>query len=502
VEHQQLLLLLDGLDEVRSSQRDACVIAINQFQQAYSTELVVCSRIRDYEALSHRLKVQIAVAVRSLTPEQVQSYLDSLSTDLSGLKQLLQTDEAFRELAQSPLLLNMMVLAYQGIMLTDLPKPEILAKRRSQVFDAYIERMFQRQGTTQLYSQPQTIGWLSWLAQQMMRHSQTIVLIERIQRGWLHTSKQRLLYTLISAFTISTVLGLMYGIATTVSFGVADGLRIGLFTWAASTLLQAIVVWFVVDIERLPNTPQQVARQNVAYSLGTGVILGMSIGMIAAIDRGFAVGGTLGFVSGAIGGVVDWLMGSHFTQSALGLTETLKWSWKRIQTQLWFWLPIGIATGLGFHGLGLLSPSLGNSLLNGAITGTVAAIATGLDASSEIESKTQPNQGIWQSAKNCLLIACLTTPTLVLSALLLSVPLYIALIFSWLISLNLGGSACVVHLSLRLTFWLDRRIPWNTAHFLNYATQLTFLQKVGGGYLFVHRLLMEHFAQKTLPPQN
>jgi hypothetical protein len=37
-------------------------------------------------------------------------------------------------------------------------------------------------------------------------------------------------------------------------------------------------------------------------------------------------------------------------------------------------------------------------------------------------------------------------------------------------------------------------IPWNYARFLDYATERLFLQKVGGGYIFVHRMLLEHFA--------
>jgi len=37
-------------------------------------------------------------------------------------------------------------------------------------------------------------------------------------------------------------------------------------------------------------------------------------------------------------------------------------------------------------------------------------------------------------------------------------------------------------------------IPWNYARFLDYATEHIFLQKVGGGYIFIHRMLMEHFA--------
>lgn len=40
--------------------------------------------------------------------------------------------------------------------------------------------------------------------------------------------------------------------------------------------------------------------------------------------------------------------------------------------------------------------------------------------------------------------------------------------------------------------------PWNYARFLDDAIDRLFLQKVGGGYIFVHRLLMEHFAQMEI----
>ena len=33
------------------------------------------------------------------------------------------------------------------------------------------------------------------------------------------------------------------------------------------------------------------------------------------------------------------------------------------------------------------------------------------------------------------------------------------------------------------------------ARFLDHAADLIFLQKVGGGYRFIHRLLLEHFAE-------
>nr|MDJ0568382.1 zinc ribbon domain-containing protein [Pleurocapsa sp. MO_192.B19] len=40
------------------------------------------------------------------------------------------------------------------------------------------------------------------------------------------------------------------------------------------------------------------------------------------------------------------------------------------------------------------------------------------------------------------------------------------------------------------------RIPWNYARFLDYASERLLMKKVGGGYIFYHRMLMEHFDQR------
>jgi predicted lipid-binding transport protein (Tim44 family) len=61
-----------------------------------------------------------------------------------------------------------------------------------------------------------------------------------------------------------------------------------------------------------------------------------------------------------------------------------------------------------------------------------------------------------------------------------------------------GGKDCIQHLTLRLILYAHGYIPWNYARFLDYATERIFLQKVGGGYIFIHRLLLEHFAQMEL----
>ncbi len=52
VEHDELSLLLDGLDEVLPERRAACVKAVNGFRKRHGTvPMVICCRVRDYEML-------------------------------------------------------------------------------------------------------------------------------------------------------------------------------------------------------------------------------------------------------------------------------------------------------------------------------------------------------------------------------------------------------------------------------------------------------------------
>ncbi|NER53036.1 MAG: hypothetical protein F6J92_41660 [Symploca sp. SIO1A3] len=90
---------------------------------------------------------------------------------------------------------------------------------------------------------------------------------------------------------------------------------------------------------------------------------------------------------------------------------------------------------------------------------------------------------------------------LVSSAALIIIGLVVGLIMGLIAGLTAGlrsgGEACIQHFTLRLILCRNNYIPWNYARFLNYATECIFLQKVGGGYIFIHRMLMEHFAQMS-----
>jgi hypothetical protein len=112
---QQLILLLDGLDEVKEDYRNDCVRALNKFIGDYpQTEVAVCSRVKDYEALTERLQLSSALCLQPLSPEQVHQFLDNVGGSLAGLKALLKNDAQLEQFAQTPLIANFMSVAYQG----------------------------------------------------------------------------------------------------------------------------------------------------------------------------------------------------------------------------------------------------------------------------------------------------------------------------------------------------------------------------------------------------
>ena len=63
-----------------------------------------------------------------------------------------------------------------------------------------------------------------------------------------------------------------------------------------------------------------------------------------------------------------------------------------------------------------------------------------------------------------------------------------------------GGLASFRHYVLRYLLWRTGSVPWHYVPFLDYAAEHILLRKVGGGYIFIHRLLLEYFASLDSTP--
>jgi predicted lipid-binding transport protein (Tim44 family) len=82
----------------------------------------------------------------------------------------------------------------------------------------------------------------------------------------------------------------------------------------------------------------------------------------------------------------------------------------------------------------------------------------------------------------------------------LVVGLVVGLVLFPVLSLYFGGAAVIQHYTLRLVLWRTGTAPLNYVPFLDYAAERIFLRRVGGGYIFIHRMLMEYFA--SLEPKQ
>ena len=114
VESDRLLLLLDGLDEVATPKLADCVKAINEFRQTRGlVPIVVCCRTHVYTGVHVSVRLNSAIAIRQLTSEQADLYLDQAGDQLAGLHQVIHDDPVLQEIATSPLMLQVMSKAFR-----------------------------------------------------------------------------------------------------------------------------------------------------------------------------------------------------------------------------------------------------------------------------------------------------------------------------------------------------------------------------------------------------
>jgi DNA polymerase III delta prime subunit len=429
IKNNDLLLLLDGLDEVLPERREACACAIDDFRREHGlTPLAVCCRIEEYEALTDRLDLKGAVSLQPLTEEQVDDYLDRIGQELTSLRAALKDDPTLYELAQTPLMLSIMTLAYRGMSVHYLQPLETVGARRKHIFDNYVERMFKprthrtipdvsddKRLDDERFSEEETIHWLSWLARRM---------IERMQPDWLPTRAQQRIVTV----GVAVMIGLLFGTLA------------GLLSYSSSEFFFEMLAGLMIAYGGYGYSKD--IRPVETLRLSWGVMLTAAV----------------------IAGLLAWLF--YFDHPYVPL--------------------VGLFSAL-FIGL-----------FFGLIKG-------------EIDTRTVPNEGIHRSARNALSIWLLIVLLFGLLGGLFfktSFGLFVGIIGGVLIGLfsglplclHYGGRACIQHTVLRIMLWRNGFAPLNYVRFLDYAAGRIFLRKVGGGYIFVHRLLLDYFA--SLEPEE
>ncbi|MBA2679209.1 MAG: hypothetical protein H0U76_12525 [Ktedonobacteraceae bacterium] len=116
-----------------------------------------------------------------------------------------------------------------------------------------------------------------------------------------------------------------------------------------------------------------------------------------------------------------------------------------------------------------------------------------------------PNEGLYRSATNGLVGGLVGWSIIgVIFSLLLKLQeglffklqegLFFGLPFGMIIGLIAGLHAVIQHFLLRFWLWRSGSFPFEAGTFLEDARARHLLQRVGGSYRFVHRLLLDYFA--------
>ncbi|WP_297324284.1 TIR domain-containing protein [Nitrosomonas sp.] len=502
--------LLDGLDEVRTENQPNCVEAINKYiDEFHPSGLVVCSRLKEYQWLPERLKMNGAICIEPLNQQQIDSYFAALGDELKSLRMAIQEDTALQELAQSPLMLNIMSMAYQSADSESLVEKELpVETRRTKIFDAYVEKMFQRkESTNQIFPKEKVKLWLSWLAKKMQEQSQSVLFVENIQPSWLDNWKQRFAYGAILSLNIGLFLGLFFFLLgllislpdTTINdvrlvgklkAGLVLGFLIGLFARSSSSTLNGIICALITGL---------VSFYSPEGLLGNGSASG-------AVFIGFAVG----LITSSLGPLNN-----------IKATEELSWMADAFFNNLKIYLLINILFW------GSLAEFTSDSGLMGVFLGFFFGIVTGISGGYIEKIKTDkntPNQGIILSIKNSILTGLVALITFISAYSLLFIfiafylkrttaeiftsgntvlatgPLVTGLYIASVMTFKHGLGSALKHYTLRLVLWCNGKTPLKFIPCLDHCAKLILLKKVGGGYIFIHRMLLEYFAK--LEPTN
>jgi DNA polymerase III delta prime subunit len=355
----EILLLLDGLDEMEETSRPACIIAINAYHRDHMAAIVVCSRTTEYEtaASRHRLILQRAVVVQTLTHEDVDTSLVQAGKPLAALHNALKKNAALRELATTPLILNILILTYQGTSVRSLSSKQSLLLQ--QVWNDYIRRMVARKGNSKRYPLRQTQVWLSWLARKMREHNQTIFYMEHLQPTWLSPGQQHIydwlairLPVIFVGVLITLLTGSLIGGTDSwllLQYGVLGGFLGGLWHSPLEDLEgqgKRHHVWIKRLIKRL------------VISACIGLVSGLSFGPSydyywQAYDLSY------GIVIGLGSLLLQYLLTIPFHAGTSSIKNTSSQSWKRVGSlfqkvrgpriflvTVIFWLGFGLSTGL------------------------------------------------------------------------------------------------------------------------------------------------------------
>jgi hypothetical protein len=397
-----LLLLLDGVDEVATDHQTACVQAINTYLSKHNlAPLVVGCRSQEYTNLNARLEIEGAVEIELLDLSAIEQALVHVPT-AQGVLLALQADRLLRELATTPLMVNVLLLAHGG---QDVPivQAQTVEERRQVLWTTYVRRMLIRRPLEPPRQVAQALHYLRWLARLLREQSETDFLIDNLQPTVLRSVGLWRWYqvsiVVIGGLIGGFVFGPIFDLHARLRNGLGNGLGSGFNTALFFGLIggfdcarrpvkrQETLIWFWSRFQTavraaLCGKVRIVRRFALLGGLFGLLIGGLIYGRLGLLIYGLIVGVVGWFGSSLIYGLNEGWQVQELTarrRAGEGIHASLRVG---LMLGLVYGLAIGLVFGLGLGLPGGLMSGLRTGLevgrTYGALSGIVSALLSGI----------------------------------------------------------------------------------------------------------------------------
>lgn len=377
IQGDHILPLFDGLDEVETSSRAACIDAINIYRQEHGfLHMVVCCRSNDYDVLPNRLVLDHAIVIKNLTFHQIDEYIEQGGEDLAAMQLVLQNEPELHTFLSTPLMLRICAYSARGMSEKDI---QALRFSRNVMLTHYIERLLLKE-VQYPYTVQDITKFLSWLAWKMEQHNVSEVYIERLQPSWMEDGHLRNRYQhsvvrlvialqcLVSGGLVAWlkgglkngvvgsgngILGLFGGGSGNTMLGwMAPGLGGGTQGGMSLVIILGIVIWLVTVLVGSPSLPSLTLRailHGLKHGVWAGLKLGVGIGVLViplfAWRGGLNYGITYGLGTGCLLGMLMGLMRGFATGLRHGQSPIQPGAFAERLVNALIW---GICGGLSF----------------------------------------------------------------------------------------------------------------------------------------------------------
>ncbi len=556
-----IIPMLDGLDEVRENLRYRCIRAINQFRaELTNPAMVICSRIDEYVSIGEKLNLEAAVVLLPLTDKQIDDYLEGQVGKSNSLLQRLHGED-IREMMRTPLFLAIManLLQRDKGSFFEARSPFVTGcDIRTRIIDEYIRHSVNTSDCFTNYDRDSSMGFLRNLARIMQVSGSAIFHIEHMQPAMLRTIGVRspILLRLaavcnLNPFIVLYVLPFLF-LPLMLCSDIVVGLSIG-----AGLVIMCLKVSPIEQLRLSINGISGRIKHGIFsnsitknFAAGFGLVMPLVFGLL----RGFQV---------IISKSSDFIQSIWLKKESLGfgicsfflsviIVYLFLLKLKKAQSVLFVWASMFCITAAAFilydifQYLRSISPVVEICVLIFVIicdgiflipTLFLIYIGCALFASHllsvlinvftvpEISIRSRPNEGIvrsWRSAVFSYLFYILAPAVI---GLLYDLFIHIMnnlngkhieaysiasnfsrRMFTWnqvaaVLGLYFGGMAALQHYYLRLLLFLFDVFPLRLCRFFNEMSRLVFLRRVGGGYSFAHRLILEHLAKDAPHPK-